>query len=187
MPDVLAERRRLPPEEAAPGAGGPRPRGLHGRRGLAPAAGGVAPREERARLVDGDPHCDFDGRRFWAVGRFELALGPGAGGWGGARRGSERASGEARGSGLNNRRRCGDERDEEGRVGWSTGAGGGGASSSIYGGRTRKLVLLPASASFPVRGRQAFRRSRFVRKALAHRIVEIRSPPMPTVTYTLPG
>jgi hypothetical protein len=83
MPDVLAERRRLPPEEAAPGAGGPRPRGLHGRRGLAPAAGGVAPREERARLVDGDPHCDFDGRRFWAVGRFELALGPGAGGWGG--------------------------------------------------------------------------------------------------------
>jgi hypothetical protein len=75
MPDVLAERRRLPPEEAAPGAGGPRPRGLHGRRGLAPAAGGVAPREERARLVDGGPHCDSDGRRLWGVGRFELGRG----------------------------------------------------------------------------------------------------------------
>jgi hypothetical protein len=76
----------------------------------------------------------------------------GAGGWG-AGRGSEQASGGARGSGLNNRRRWGNERDEEGVVGWSTGAGGGRASSSIYGGRTRKLVLLPASASFPVRQR----------------------------------
>lgn len=53
MADVVAEG-RLPP---GTGPRGPRGRGLHGRR--AAAAGGVAPREERVRLVPGGRrlHC----------------------------------------------------------------------------------------------------------------------------------
>lgn len=60
MADVLAERRGLAPE-----APGPRGRGLHGRRGAvaAAAAEGVAPRQQRARLLDGGPHCDSPRRR----------------------------------------------------------------------------------------------------------------------------
>lgn len=88
--DVLAERRGLPAEEAAAGAWWPRPRGLHGRRGPAAAAGGVAPREERARLVDGDAHCGASKRPAAAravvvrMRRFESAFGRARRGWVGA-------------------------------------------------------------------------------------------------------
>ena len=56
VPDVLAERRGV-----APKATGPRGRGPHRRRGAAAAAAGrVGPRQERARLLDGGPHCECE-------------------------------------------------------------------------------------------------------------------------------
>ncbi|CAO1945295.1 unnamed protein product, partial [Urochloa humidicola] len=69
--DVLAERRGL-----APQAPGPRP--LHGRGRAAAAAGGVAPRQQRARLLNGGPHCDSaegDDGDGDLVLRFEFAFG----------------------------------------------------------------------------------------------------------------
>lgn len=83
MADVLAEGRGL-----APQASGPRGRGLHRRGGAAAAAGGVAPRQERARLLHGGPHCECEGeaprraaRREWG-GEIRIGFWPGAGGWG---------------------------------------------------------------------------------------------------------
>jgi hypothetical protein len=123
----------------------------------AAAAGGVAPRQQRARLLDGGPHCDSPRgqprRRRHARGGCgggvvgdsnSLANGRGRAGWGRWKRCDGRARwwGLNRGEGGARRQGAGTTRDAS-RVRGT----GGRAASTTHGECAKVFVLLPASAS----------------------------------------